>query len=480
VVAVSQKAQVARVLDMIREQGIQFVDLKLVDVPGTWQHLTVPAGQLDEQTFVRGIAFDGSSLRGFRGIEESDMVMVPDPASAFVDPFLQAPTLSLICDVYDPAMRRYDRDPRFIAQKAEEYLRQTGIADTALFGPEPEFFVFDEVQYESRANASFYKVDSAEAHWNSGRSDGPNLGYKIRSKQGYFPVAPTDQQTDLRSEMVSVMQGCGLEVERHHHEVATAGQAEINFRALTLTRCSDAVLVFKYVVKNVARRHGKTATFMPKPLFGDNGSGMHVHQSLGKEGVNLFYDEGGYGGLSELGLYYVGGILRHAPALLALTNPTTNSYKRLVPGYEAPVNLAFSKGNRSAAVRVPISAITPKTARIEFRTPDATSNPYLAFAAMVMAGVDGVLRRIDPRQEGYGPLDKNIYKLAPEERARVRSVPGSLEEAFAALEEDHEFLLQGGVFDREFLENWMALKREEMDAVRLRPHPMEFELFFDA
>ncbi|MGE5590808.1 MAG: type I glutamate--ammonia ligase [Bacillota bacterium] len=479
-VAVSQKAQAAQVLDMIRAQGIQFVDLKLVDVLGAWQHLTVPAGQLDQQTFVRGIAFDGSSLRGFRGIEESDMVLVPDPSTAFVDPFLEAPTLSLVCDVYEPSMRRYDRDPRFIAQKAEEYLRQTGVADAALMGPEPEFFVFDEVRYESRPNASFYSIDSAEAHWNSGRDEGPNLGYKIRGKQGYFPVAPTDQHTDLRSEMVSVMQGCGLEVERHHHEVATAGQAEINFRALTLTRCGDAVQIFKYVVKNVARRHGKAATFMPKPLFGDNGSGMHVHQSLSKDGVNLFYDEAGYGGLSELGLYYVGGILRHAPALLALTNPTTNSYKRLVPGYEAPVNLVFAKGNRSAAVRVPISAVTPKTARIEFRTPDATSNPYLAFAAMVMAGLDGVLRRIDPRQEGYGPLDRNIYKLGPEERARVRSVPGSLEEAFAALEEDHEFLLQGGVFDRDFLDNWVALKREEIDAVRLRPHPVEFELFFDA
>ncbi|MHB9145899.1 MAG: type I glutamate--ammonia ligase [Symbiobacteriia bacterium] len=479
-VAVSEQALVAKVLDLVRERGIEFVDLKLTDVPGAWQHITIPASELEAATFARGIAFDGSSIRGFRGIEESDMVIMPDPGSAFVDPFMVRPTLSLICDVYEPGLERYDRDPRHIAQRAEEYLRQTGIADTALFGPEPEFFIFDEVRYESSQRGAFYQVDSAEAHWNSGRDEGPNLGYKIRGKQGYFPVAPTDQQTDIRSEMVAVMQQCGLTVERHHHEVGAPGQAEINFRATTLTRCGDAVEIFKYVVKNVARRYGKTATFMPKPVFGDNGSGMHVHQSLGKDGVNLFHDPERYGGLSRLGLYYVGGILRHAPALLALTNPTTNSYKRLVPGYEAPVNLAFAKGNRSAAVRVPISAITPKTARIEFRTPDATANPYLAFAAMMMAGLDGVLNEIDPVREGYGPLDYNIYRLSPEERRKVKSVPGSLEEAFAALAADHDFLLQGGVFDEEFLANWAELKREESDLVRLRPHPMEFELFYDA
>lgn len=467
------------VLNLIKEKGIKMVDFKLVDVPGVWQHITVPVSAVDEDIFTTGLAFDGSSVRGFRSIEESDMVMIPDPATAVIDPFMELPTLSLACDIFEPDGKRYDRDPRYIAQKAEAYLKSTGIADVSYWGPELEFFIFDSVRYDSTQNGSFYWIDSEEGVWNTGRDGGPNLGYKIRNKQGYFPVAPTDTQTDIRSEMVQVLEDSGIPVERHHHEVATAGQAEINFRFSTLTKTADNVLLYKYITKNVARRHGKTVTFMPKPLFGDNGSGMHVHQSLGKGGENLFYAADGYGSLSQLANYYIGGILKHAPAILAISNPTTNSYKRLVPGYEAPVNLVFSKGNRSAAVRLPISCISPKAARIEFRTPDCTANPYLAFAAILLAGLDGIKNKIDPTAEGYGPIDKNIYKLTGAEKAAIRSVPGSLEETVAALKADHAFMLEGGVFTEDLIQTWIELKQEEIDMVKLRPTPMEFSLFFD-
>lgn len=469
------------VLKLIKEKNIEMLDLKLIDVPGMWQHVTIPVSEVDESIFETGVAFDGSSVRGFRGIEESDMVMVPDPATAFVDPFAALPTLSMACNVYEPGMVRYSRDPRSIAQKAEEYLKQTGIADVSYWGPELEFFVFDDVRYDSNSRECYYHVDSVEGIWNSGRNDSPNLGYKIRHKLGYFPVAPSDTQADLRSEMVKVMQEGGVRVEMHHHEVATAGQAEIDMRFDSLTRMADKVMTYKYVVKNVARRHGKTATFMPKPLFGDNGSGMHTHQSLFKGELPLFFERGAYANLSELGHYYVGGLLKHAPALLAFTSCSTNSYKRLVPGYEAPVNLVFSKGNRSAAVRIPVASDNPRAVRAEFRPPDSTCNPYLAFAAMLMAGIDGVINRIDPRREGFGPVDKNIYELSPEEAAEIRSVPGSLDEALFALERDHDFLLRGGVFTEDFIRLWIDLKRStEVDPVRIRPHPYEFYLYYDA
>ncbi len=468
------------VLKLIKEKNIEMVDLKIVDVPGRWQHITVPADQLTEAVFESGVAFDGSSVQGFRSIEESDMVMLPDPATAFIDPFMAVPTLSLTCDVLEPNGKRFDRDPRYIARKAEEYVKATGVADRAFFGPELEFFIFDDIRFDQNQHHGYYFIDSEEGVWNTGRNSEPNLGYKIRNKQGYFPVPPTDSQQDIRSEMVKVMMQCGMQVERHHHEVATAGQAEINFRFDTLTRVADKVMLYKYVVKNVAKKYGKTATFMPKPLFGDNGSGMHTHQSLWKGDKPLFYQEGAYGNLSDIALYYIGGILHHAPALLAFTNPTTNSYKRLVPGYEAPVNLVFSKGNRSAAIRIPIAAVSPKAARIEFRTPDATCNPYLAFAAMLMAGLDGIRKKIDPRDAGFGPLDANIYELSPEQKARIRSVPGSLDEVLDALEEDHAWLLEGGVFTEDFIQMWIEMKRTaELDQVRIRPHPYEFFLYYD-
>ena len=468
------------VLALIKEKKIEMVDLKLVDLTGGWHHITIPVSEIEEETFRHGVAFDGSSIRGYRSIEESDMIMLPDPRTAIIDPFMEAPTLSMICDLYTPAGERYDRDPRYIAEKAEAYLKETGIADVSYWGPELEFFVFDEVRFDANQHSAYYFIDSNEAVWNSGRQENPNLGYKVRNKQGYFPVAPVDTQADLRTEMVKVLQDCGIRVERHHHEVATAGQAEINMRFDTLTRMADTVMLYKYVVKNVARRRGKTATFMPKPLFGDNGSGMHIHQSLAKGEQNIFHGPGRYGNLSEIGHQYVAGVLRHAPALLSLTNPTTNSYKRLVPGFEAPVNLVFSRGNRSAAIRIPTNSTSPKATRIEFRTPDATANPYLALASVLMAGIDGVKKRLDPTREGFGPIDKNIYKLSPDERREVRSVPGSLEETLRLLDNDHEFLLQGEVFSRDLLQAWAELKQEEIDAVRLRPHPVEFGLVFDA
>lgn len=467
------------VLKLIQEKGIEYVDFKIVDVLGQWQHLSVPASEVDADTFTKGVAFDGSSVRGFQGIEKSDMVMLPDPKTAVVDAFTARPTLSVACDVYTPNLEeRYTRDPRYVAQKAEAYLQSLGIADTARFGPELEFFIFDEVRYKVGQNESSYFVDSEEAHWNSNQPG--STGYVVKGKSGYFPTAPIDRQQDIRSEMTSALIDAGFVVERHHHEVATAGQAEINFRSSTLTNTADMVLLYKYILRNVATKYGKTVTFMPKPMHGDNGNGMHVHQSLSKEGVNLFWEEGAYGNISQLGRYYIGGILKHAPALLALTNPATNSYKRLVPGYEAPINLVYSKGNRSAAVRIPISVTSMKAARIEFRTPDCTANPYLAFAAMMMAGLDGIINKIDPSAEGYGPIDKNIYKLSPEEKAQIRSVPGSLEESLANLKADYEFLTRGGVFTQDMIDMWIDLKNEEIDFHRTRPTPTEYQLYFDA
>jgi len=468
------------VLKLIQDKKIEFVDFRFVGLSGKAQHITLPVSEVSEETFVNGVAFDGSSIPGFRGIEESDMVMMPDTESVYVDPFTAHPTLVVMCNIFTPDGERYDRDPRSIAQKAEAYLQQTGIGTAAYFAPESEFFIFDDVRFESGINTSSYFVDSSEAIWNTNRKEeGGNLGFKIPIKGGYVPVAPADSQQDIRSEMVRLLQETGLRVERHHHEVATAGQAEINFRFDTLTKTADNLMKYKYIVHNVARQYGKVATFMPKPLFGDNGSGMHVHQSIFKEGEPLFCEKGAYANLSKTALYYIGGILYHAPALIALTNPSTNSFKRLVPGYEAPVNLVFSKGNRSAAIRIPVAAVTPKGCRIEFRTPDSTANPYLAFSAMLLAGLDGIKRKIDPVALGYGPFDKNIYELSDEEKKEIRSVPGSLDEALDALEADHDFLLEGDVFTKAFIDNYVAFKRAEAKAVSIRVHPHEFGLYFD-
>lgn len=470
----------SKVLELIKEKGIEWVDFRFVDLSGKAHHITLPASEVEEETFINGVAFDGSSIHGFRGIEESDMVMMPDTESVYVDPFTAHPTLNIMCNIFTPDGERYDRDPRSIAQKAEEYLNKAGIGTTAFFAPESEFFIFDDVRYESGMNKSYYEVDSEEAAWNTGRKEeGGNLAFKIGVKGGYVPVAPVDSQQDIRSEMCRLLAESGLRIERHHHEVATAGQAEINFRFDTLTKSADNLLKYKYIVHNTARQYGKVATFMPKPLFGDNGSGMHVHQSIFDGDTPLFYEKGAYANLSEMAMYYIGGILHHAPALIALTNPSTNSFKRLVPGYEAPVNLVFSKGNRSAAVRIPVAAVTPKGCRIEFRTPDSTANPYLSFAAMLLAGLDGIQNKIDPRKLGYGPFDKNIYELPEEELKEIRSVPGTLNEALDALEADCEFLTQGGVFSKDFIENYLAFKRAEAKAVSIRIHPHEYSLYFD-
>ncbi len=468
------------ILALIREKNIQMVDFRIVDLPGRQHHLTIPAAEIDEEKLTLGIAFDGSSLQGFRSIEESDMVMRPDLNTAYVDAFTAVPTLDLVCDVYDPSGVRYNRDPRYIAQKAEDYLKKSGIATNAYFGPELEFFVFDDVRFATEQSGAFYSIDSVEANWNTGKNEGPNLAYKVKNKGGYFPVQPTDTQHDLRTEMVQELMNAGIRVERHHHEVASAGQAEINFRFESLTKVADVVMLYKYIIRNVARRYGKIATFMPKPLFGDNGSGMHVHQSLFDGDTPLFFEEGSYGNMSKLALHYIAGILHHAPAILAFATPSTNSFKRLVPGFEAPVNLVFSRGNRSAAVRVPIAAVSPKTARIEFRTPDATSNPYLAFAAMLLAGLDGIKKQMDPTALGYGPVDKNIYELSDEDKKNIKGVPGSLEEVLQALADDHEFLLEGGVFDKEFIHTWIEFKRTtEVQPMALRPHPYEFQMYLD-
>lgn len=466
------------ILSLIELENIEYVDFRIVDLLGRQHHVTIPAYAVDEDTFHNGVAFDGSSLTGYKGIEESDMVAIPDPASAFVDPFVEAKTLNIVCNIHNPDGSAYDRDPRGIALRAEAYLQELGVATDAYFGPESEFFLFDNVRYASGPSGSFYHIDSEEAYWNTG-AEGKNLGYKVRNKGGYFPVQPTDSQADIRNEMCTLMSQAGLKVDRHHHEVATAGQGEINFRFDTLTRTADNLLLFKYIVRNVAAKHGKTATFMPKPIVGDNGSGMHVHQSLFNGDTPLFFEKGGYANLSEMALHYIGGILHHAPALIALTNPSTNSFKRLVPGYEAPVNLVFSKGNRSAAVRIPVAAVTPKASRIEFRTPDSTANPYLAFAAMLMAGLDGIKRKLDPRELGYGPIDKNIYDLSDAEKVDIKSAPGSLAEALDALERDCDFLLEGGVFTREVIESWIAVKRGEIQEVERTVNPKEFELYYD-
>jgi glutamine synthetase len=471
---------VQKVLDLIKEQNIEFVDFRFIGLDGKAHHISLPASAVEAETFENGVAFDGSSIPGFRGIEESDMVMLPDTESVYVDPFTAHNTLIVVCNIHTPDGDRYERDPRSIAQKAEEYLQTTGIGTTAFFAPESEFFIFDDVRYSSGMNSSFFHVDSEEAAWNSGRvEEGGNLGYKVPVKGGYVPVAPVDTQQDLRSEICRLLEESGLVVERHHHEVATAGQGEINFKFDTLVKTADNLMKYKYIVNNTARSYGKVATFMPKPLFGDNGSGMHVHQSIFDGGSPLFYEKGGYANLSQLALYYIGGILKHAPALLAFTNPSTNSYKRLVPGYEAPVNLVFSKGNRSAAVRIPVAAVTPKGCRIEFRTPDTTANPYLAFAAMLLAGLDGIQNKIDPVAEGFGPYDKNIYHLSDEDKAKIQSVPSTLEGSIEALKADHDFLLKGDVFSKDFIENYINFKSEEAKQVAIRIHPHEYSLYFD-
>ena len=471
---------VENVLKLAQENNIEWFDFRFVDLSGRAHHISLPATEVDEDTFVNGVAFDGSSIPGFRGIEESDMVMMPDPESVFVDPFTAHPTLNVMCNIYTPDGERYERDPRGIAEKAEEYLQSSGVGTAAFFAPESEFFIFDDVRYHSGMNESTYSVDSNEAFWNSNRAEeGGNMGFKIRKKGGYVPVAPVDSQQDIRSEMCRLLEEAGLKIERHHHEVATAGQAEINFRFDTLRCTADNLLKYKYIVHNTAHQYGKTATFMPKPLFGDNGSGMHVHQSIFDGDTPLFYEKGSYANLSEMAMHYLGGILYHAPALIALTNPSTNSFKRLVPGYEAPVNLVFSKGNRSAAVRIPIASVTPKGCRIEFRTPDSTANPYLAFSAMLMAGLDGIKKKMDPRELGYGPFDKNIYELSDEDKAGIRSVPASLEEALDELEKNHEFLTEGGVFSKDFIANYIAFKRAEAKDVAIRVHPHEFSLYYD-
>ena len=464
------------VLEYATHHNVVMVDLKFMDFVGTWQHFSVPLHQLSEGSFEDGFGFDGSSIRGWQPINASDMLVVPDSTTAVMDPFMQHATLSLLCNIHDPITKEaYSRDPRFVATKAESYLKSTRIADTIYFGPEAEFFVFDEVRYEHTANSGFYKLDSGEGRWNTGREEGPNLGYKIRHKEGYFPVAPNDTLQDLRSEMVIELQNAGIVVEAQHHEVATGGQCEIDMRFDSLKKTADNLQWFKYIVKNVARRRGKTATFMPKPLHGDNGSGMHCHQSLWKDGRPLFAGDG-YAGLSELALWYIGGILAHAPALCALTNPTTNSYKRLVPGFEAPVNLAYSSRNRSASIRIPMLSPSPKTKRVEVRFPDPSCNAYLAFAAMMMAGLDGIERKLDPGQA----LDKDIYGLSPEELRDIPSTPGSLEQALTALEKDHAFLQKGDVFTDDVLEMWVSYKRDkEVQPLRLYPSPMEFAMYYD-
>ncbi|MDA8192424.1 MAG: type I glutamate--ammonia ligase [Thermaerobacter sp.] len=465
------------VLRTIKEKNIEMIDVHIVDLPGVWQHVTIPVSEVDVDTFTDGIPFDGSSLRGFRGIEESDMLMIPDASTAVVDPFQSVPTLSVIADVADPLKVPYQRDPRRIAKNAEEYLKQTGIADTSFWGPELEFFIFDSVRYSNQGHEAFYAVDSEEGHWNSGQEG--SLGHTVRAKEGYFPTSPVDATAGIRTAMVKGLQAFGIRVEMHHHEVATAGQGEIDLRFNTLTKQADTVLLYKYVLRNVAHQYGKTVTFMPKPLYGDNGNGMHVHQSLWKDGGPLFYEESGYAHLSELALHYIAGILTHAPALLAFTNPSTNSYRRLVPGFEAPVNIVYSAGNRSAAIRIPSNNV-PKAKRIEFRTPDSSGNPYLAFAAILMAGIDGIRRKLDPAKLGFGPLDKNVYSLSKAELEGIQSVPGSLSEALAHLENDYEFLTEGGVFSEDLIQTWIEYKRTaEVAQVNLRPHPMEFELYFN-
>jgi glutamine synthetase len=466
------------VLKLGRDNGAAFVDLRFSDLPGLMQHFSMPFDEFGEDAFEEGIGFDGSSIRGFQEIQESDMILVPDPDTAVMDPFRKHPTLVLHTYVKDPLTGEfYSRDPRYISRKAEEYLKGTGIADTAYFGPEAEFYIFDSIRFDQNQHSAYYYIDAVEGVWNSGAEEGGrNLGYKPRYKEGYFPVPPMDHYQDLRSEMVLTLRELGIPVEVHHHEVGTAGQSEIDMGFDSLLSMADRLMLYKYVVKNVALRYGKTVTFMPKPIFQDNGSGMHVHQSLWKDGDPLFWDELGYAGLSDTARWYIGGILEHAPALLAMCAPTTNSYKRLVPGYEAPVNLVYSQRNRSAAVRIPLYSKSPKSKRIEFRCPDPSCNPYLAFPALLMAGLDGIQNKIDP----VDPVDKDLYDLPPEELAAVPQVPGSLDASLDALEADHDFLLEGGVFTEDVIEHWIDYKRvREVDEIRLRPHPWEFYLYYD-
>lgn len=466
---------VREVLDFAKKNKVQVVDMKFVDLIGTWQHFTIPVSELTEGLFKDGSGLDGSSIRGWRAINNSDMLLVPDPTTACMDPFCSVPTLSLVGNVVDPITREmYDRDPRFIAQKAEKYLQSTKIGDTSYWGPEAEFFIFDHARYDQTNHSAYYHIDSDEGVWNMGQ-EGVNLGGKIRHKEGYFPVAPTDTQQDIRTEMILEMEKAGIATEKHHHEVATAGQAEIDIRFDSLLRTADKMMMFKYIVKNVARRHGKTVTFMPKPIFGDNGSGMHTHQSIWKDGKPLFAGKE-YAGVSQMCLHYIGGILKHAPALAAFTNPSTNSYKRLTPGFEAPVLLAYSSRNRSAGIRIPMYSPSPKAKRIEVRFPDPAANPYLAFSAMLMAGLDGIENKINPGE----PAEKDLYDLEAKEAAKIRTMPGSLDEALNHLEKDHQFLLKGGVFSEDLIEAWIGYKRtKEVDTMRLRPHPYEFFLYYD-
>ncbi len=466
------------VLRYVKDEDVKFIDVRFCDLPGVMQHFNVPVESVDDSFFTEGQMFDGSSIRGFQAIHESDMKLIPDPATAYVDPFRTEKTLVMNFSIRDPFTDEpYSRDPRQIATKAQDYLKSTGIADTAYFGPEAEFYVFDDVRFETKQNAGYYYIDSIEGAWNSGREEeGGNRGYKTRYKGGYFPVPPVDHYADLRDQMSSTLMQVGLEVERAHHEVGTAGQAEINYKFNTLLHAADQVMLFKYVIKNTAWAAGKTATFMPKPLFGDNGSGMHCHQSLWKDGEPLFYDELGYAGLSDTARWYIGGLLAHAPAVLAFTNPTMNSFHRLVPGFEAPVNLVYSQRNRSACIRIPITGSNAKAKRIEFRVPDPSSNPYLAFSAMLMAGLDGIKNKTEP----VAPVDKDLYELPPDEAADIPQVPSSLEGVLNALEDDHDFLTEGNVFTPDLIETWVDYKRaNEIDPIRLRPHPHEFEMYYD-
>ncbi len=463
-------------VDFAKKNNARIVDLKFIDLLGSWQHFSVPVSELEEDLFEEGLGFDGSSIRGWQAINNSDMLVIPDPTTTVMDPFTKIPTVTMICNIVDPITKeKYSRDPRNIAQKAEAYLKSTGIGDTAYFGPEAEFFVFDNIQYDSTTNESFYSIDSVEGTWNTGRDEDPNLGHKPRHKEGYFPVAPNDTFQDIRSEMMLTMEGVGIGMECHHHEVATGGQNEIAMRFSSLVKCADNLIWYKYIVKNVARAHSKTATFMPKPMYGDNGTGMHVHQSIWKDGKPLFAGSS-YAGFSEMGMHYIGGILKHARAICAFAAPSTNSYKRLVPGFEAPVNLAYSSRNRSAAIRIPMYSPSPKAKRLEIRFPDPSCNGYLAFSVMLMAGLDGIENKIDPGE----PLDKNIYSLGPEELASIPTLPHSLDQSLQALEDDHEFLLKGDVFTQDLIETWIEYKREnEIDPLRLRPHPLEFEMYYD-
>jgi len=466
---------VKEVLEFAKKNHVEVVDLKFVDFPGTWQHFTIPVEEMTETLFKEGSGFDGSSIRGWQAIDNSDMLVMPDPSTAILDPFCKVPTLSMVCDIKDPITQgSYSRDPRYIAKKAESYLLKSKIGDVAYFGPEAEFFIFDGARFDQNSHSGYYYIESDEGIWNAGK-EGGNLGYKPRHKEGYFPVPPTDSQQDIRTEMILEMKKAGMSVEKQHHEVATAGQAEIDIRFDSLVRMADKMMLYKYIVKNVAKRNGKSVTFMPKPLFGDNGTGMHTHQSIWKEGKPLFAGKD-YAGMSKLCLYYIGGILKHAPALAAFTNPTTNSYKRLTPGFEAPVFLAYSSRNRSASVRIPMYSANPKAKRIEVRFPDPACNPYLGFSAMLMAGLDGIENKIEPGK----PMDKDLYDLEPEEAAKIPTMPGSLDDALENLEKDHSFLLKGGVFSKDVIETWIQYKREkEVDSLRLRPHPYEFFLYYD-